>query len=283
MSHQLPDILIFLGRLHVMLVHLPIGFLVLLAALEMLSSHSKLKHATTSNGVIFGLTVPVITVSAACGWLLAWGNNDYDTQLLAWHRWTGTALVPIGFLLWALHWRNHILAYRICLGTVVVLLMLVGHLGASLTHGRDYLFPWATKSTPAQNTVPYAELMEKPMYSAVVQPFFNQSCVSCHGASKSKGGLRLDTAANVLRGGYDGAVVTAGDAQHSDMIERLQAPPDTDDHMPPQGKHQPSFNDVALLQWWINSGASTNKTIAELQPPANIVSILQSLGQPSAK
>ena len=143
MNNFFRDGIEFLGRLHPMLVHLPIGFLIMLALLELLGGHSKLKHATTSNRIIFALAIPVTVFSAACGWLLAW-NGDYETQVLFWHRWTGTALVPLGFLMWWLHWRDHLKAYRVCLAATVVLLAVAGHFGASLTHGSDFLFPWRT-------------------------------------------------------------------------------------------------------------------------------------------
>jgi len=281
MSHPLPGILQFLGRLHVMLVHLPIGFLILLAVLEAFACLPKYKHVAAGNRVIVMLSAVITIVTAGCGWLLSL-TDSYDANALFWHKWLGTALAPVVVLLALLHWKNFFTSYRLCLGVTMILLAVVGHFGGSLTHGPGYLFPWANKSQPLQSTPTYAELMEKPMYSAVVQPFFNDTCVSCHGPAKSKGGLRLDTAAYVFRGGEDGAVITPADSAHSEMIHRILAPADTDDHMPPQGKHQPSFNDIALLEWWIDSGASTNKTIAELHPPPNIVSILQSRGQSSS-
>ena len=42
------------------------------------------------------------------------------------------------------------------------------------------------------------------------------------------------------------------------------AAPDDEDHMPPEGKPQPTADDIALLQWWIDSGAQADKTLAEL-------------------
>ncbi|HEX7469234.1 MAG TPA: c-type cytochrome domain-containing protein [Verrucomicrobiae bacterium] len=287
MNHIFSEIIQFLGRLHPMLVHLPIGFLVLLAALEALGLFPKFKHVTAASRIIVALAIPATVFSAAFGWLLAW-NGDYDTQLLFLHRWTGTSLAPVVILLWWLHWRNWPGAYRACLAVTVILLAVAGHFGASLTHGSDYLFPWKSLTQNgtlggATSQFTYAELMTQPVYSAVVQPVLTKYCVACHGPNKSKGDLKLDTAENLFKGGKDGESVLPGDAANSDLIKRILLPADADDHMPPPGKRQPDYNDLALLQWWIDAGAQTDKTVAELQPPENIVRILQSKGKPAPK
>src|SRR5262249_30758315 len=38
-------------------------------------------------------------------------------------------------------------------------------------------------------------------YGTQIKPILSRHCVSCHGASKPRGGLRLDTAAAALKGG----------------------------------------------------------------------------------
>jgi hypothetical protein len=44
--------------------------------------------------------------------------------------------------------------------------------------------------------------------------------------------------------------------------------------MPPAGKPQLTTNEIALLKWWIDAGAAETKTVAELQPPREILQIL---------
>jgi hypothetical protein len=65
-------------------------------------------------------------------------------------------------------------------------------------------------------------------------------CVSCHSAEKSKGDLRLDTFEMITKGGEAGAALVAGDAKKSPLVARLLLPADHDDHMPPDGKPQPT-------------------------------------------
>jgi hypothetical protein len=51
------------------------------------------------------------------------------------------------------------------------------------------------------------------------------------------------------------------------MIKRLLLPEDSDEHMPPSGKNQPTAGEIALVKWWINVGAPTDKTIEDLRMP----------------
>jgi hypothetical protein len=92
-------------------------------------------------------------------------------------------------------------------------------------------------------------------FSERVAPVLENRCTTCHGPTKQKGGLRLDSPPAILLGGEDGAVVRPGDAPGSELIRRILLPPDDDDHMPPAGKSPPSPADVALLQAWIAAGA----------------------------
>src|SRR5271169_4161882 len=55
-------------------------------------------------------------------------------------------------------------------------------------------------------------------YAKQVKPILTGHCVTCHGAAKPKGGLRLDTAAAALLGGESGPVVVPGRGEESPLI-----------------------------------------------------------------
>src|SRR5437899_12394976 len=55
-------------------------------------------------------------------------------------------------------------------------------------------------------------------YAAQVKPILSRHCVSCHGAAKPRGGLRLDTAAAALKGGKDGPIILPGQGEESPLI-----------------------------------------------------------------
>jgi mono/diheme cytochrome c family protein len=90
-------------------------------------------------------------------------------------------------------------------------------------------------------------------YTLQVKPLLTRHCVSCHGAAKPRGGLRLDTAAAVLKGGKSGAVVVSGHGDESPLIAALRGE-GTTERMPL--KRPPLAEaDINLIQGWIDQGA----------------------------
>jgi YHS domain-containing protein/mono/diheme cytochrome c family protein len=279
-----PEIALFLGRLHVLLLHVPIALIGLLAVLEWLSRLPRFRHANANAGIILALAAPAAIVTAGCGWLLSW-SGGYDAKLLQWHKWTGIATASIAVMAALLYRLDLRKAYRLCVFSSVIVLIVASHFGGSLTHGSDYLVryapgpfrSWLRAPAASQNdrsasaTVPAS----KEVFVTLVQPVFQQNCVACHGPEKTKGHLRLDSFDAILKGGENGPAIVPGKPLDSLLVKRVQLPASSDDHMPPEGKPQPSASDIALLQWWIGAGAPTNKTIAQLKPPPNIGRIIE--------
>ena len=84
-------------------------------------------------------------------------------------------------------------------------------------------------------------------------PVFEKSCIKCHGGSDGeKGGLNLKTHENVMKGGEDGAVVVAGDADNSLLIELIRS-----GEMP---KRAPKLaqEQIDLIARWVTEGALNN-------------------------
>ena len=52
--------------------------------------------------------------------------------------------------------------------------------------------------------------------------------------------------------------------------------------MPPKGKSQLTDDQVLLLEWWINEGASFDKKVAELQADEEVKTVLLTLSDPNA-
>ncbi len=165
---------------------------------------------------------------------------------------------------------------------LLTLILVTGHLGGSLTHGSDYLTkPLADvfgKDTLANAVIkPIPNVQEAYVYSDVVKPILQTKCYSCHGENKQKGKLRMDDSLLLMKGGKDGKVIKAGNAKESEMIKRLLLPVDNEDHMPPKEKSQPSENQIALLDWWINQGAGFGRKVKEVAQPDKIVPVLFAL------
>ncbi len=252
----------FLGHFHPVLLHFPIGFLALLGALEALSLSPRFKHLATANRAIVVLSIPATALTALLGWLLA-SEGGYNPDLLFWHRWTGVALVAATLVLFALHLRPQKTPFRLALAATLALSAASGHFGGGLTHGSDFLTRHAPEpfrswfgpppkpATPTPTHTPGASA-----FTSQVQPILEKYCSACHGPEKSKGDLRVDSLEAILKGGENGASVLPGDPDRSPLLSRCLLPPDHDDRMPPEGKPQPTPDELALLRRWIQAGAS---------------------------
>ncbi|AMV28311.1 Planctomycete cytochrome C [Gemmata sp. SH-PL17] len=86
-----------------------------------------------------------------------------------------------------------------------------------------------------------------------VKPIFAKHCVSCHGAEKSKGGLRLDRKADALQGGDSGKAIAPGKSANSLLIELVTS--DAADRRMPPKKPQLTAAEIATLKRWIDGGA----------------------------
>jgi mono/diheme cytochrome c family protein len=87
-----------------------------------------------------------------------------------------------------------------------------------------------------------------------VRTILAHNCYTCHNATKTKGGLRLDKKEFIFKGGEDGPILVPGNPEKSDMIRRVKLPFGHDDAMPTKGKRL-SKEDVAMLEYWIQQGA----------------------------
>src|SRR5439155_6949354 len=74
-------------------------------------------------------------------------------------------------------------------------------------------------------------------YQRDVRPLVNRRCVACHGALKQKAGLRLDTAARMLRGGDSGPAIEPGKSGESLIVEAISGSEGW--RMPPEGEGEP--------------------------------------------
>ncbi|NNM86186.1 MAG: hypothetical protein HKL96_10580 [Phycisphaerales bacterium] len=276
---------LFFGHFHILLLHLPIGMLLLLAALELLGRFHRFKQVREARGAILTLAALSALATAICGWLLA-SAGGYNATLLFWHRWLGTAVAVFCCATW-LAWRfNRLIIYQCGLWTAVALLLVAAHLGGSLTHGSDYLTEYAPPVI--QRLLGHAprhqatrQVVADPerlvVYRDIISPIFTTDCISCHGPDKQKAGLRLDTFAALMKGSHDGPVIAVGEADRSVLVQRLTLGAGDRHRMPPAGKPGPTNDQIALIRWWIRSGAKPFATVAQLPQTSGVADILDKL------
>ena len=261
----------FFGRLHPIILHLPIGFLAI-AFLMQLTKKEVLRPAigfTLKWGMIASI------VAAASGYFLS-QEGGYNDQILCWHKWSGigTALLSVtAYFLFLKKSRYYFPAFI----SVIITLLATGHFGGSLTHGSDFLWePFQEKE--ARPVIVNAD--EAFVYQDLIKPIFNEKCNSCHNESKNKGDLLLTSEAYILKGGKTGASFIAGNVGNSLMFERIHMNPIEKKHMPPKGKKQLTEDEIKLLEWWVTAGAPFDKKVIEINTPDEIKTILSKILTP---
>lgn len=246
---QLPAWLQVAGRLHPMVLHLPIGFLVLAAVLPLAQQELPNFAYRQVQDLLIHFAALTAAVTAIFGFFLS-REDGYSPELLNWHKWTGVGVSFMSYALLLLVRRGFGRpgGFNAGLAATALVLVVAGHLGSELTHGEGYVLAPVRKHKPVVTE-------ETPLFEAAVVPVLDKYCFSCHNERKSKGELVMTTAEGRRQGGENGDLWRAGDPEGSLLLQRLLLPPDHDDHMPPEGKQQPSAAEIRLIEAWIRAGA----------------------------
>lgn len=279
---QGPELMPFVGRFHPLVVHLPIGVLVLAATLEAatVGSETRREKVDAALGGVLGFLVASAVVAFVVGLLLG-RAGDYPKNLLGKHRMLTLVSVVLSsatLAAYAAHKGRGLAraAYRGLLGLAVVAMSLGGHVGGSLSRGEGYLFQHAPGFVQklAGYTPPKAASAEPPpktseplVWDAVVAPALKEKCGECHSGDKKKGGLKVETIDDLVKGGLSGTSLVPGSADKSLLVERMKLPKDNDDHMPPDDK--PAFTpaELAALTFFIDRGAPKDLKVKDALAP----------------
>lgn len=85
-----------------------------------------------------------------------------------------------------------------------------------------------------------------------IAPVLKQYCADCHLGEKKKGGLSMNTRADILAGSENGKIAEPGKPDDA-LLVKLLTSTDTDDQMPPKGERVPPEK-IAKLKAWIAEG-----------------------------
>jgi YHS domain-containing protein/mono/diheme cytochrome c family protein len=247
----------FAGRLHPLVLHAPIGIAIALLALEGVALLRRQPPAREARLLLAWLFALSAAAAVGSGLVLASEGGHSGTTIQI-HKWTAIGVGVVSLLGALLLSARRAAGYSLCLLAAGAALVPAGHFGASMTHGADFLFePFQPRPDPVFVSNPVdAGAGAGGVYARVVAPILEARCVSCHGADRAKGSLRLDSPEGILRGGELGPALVAGDAATSEMVARMRLPMEHDDHMPPRSKPQPTEAEIAALEAWISAGAS---------------------------
>ncbi|MBB5353332.1 putative membrane protein/mono/diheme cytochrome c family protein [Haloferula luteola] len=277
-----PEWFRFFGRLHPVVLHLPIGMLTLVVLME-LGRIFRRSSASTLWPMFF--TAISAVVAAVFGYLL-WQSQpeDYSGELLESHLRLG--LVFAGLTVLTVVVKSWVEAaggrgapcYWVLLLASGGAMTVASHDGGSITHGKTFLTDeapeplksWMTPP-PKATEIPVWSAEEQPhppkeaqsvvdvkvSYLKHVQPIFDAKCVSCHGPDKAKGKLRMDSYEWLVKGGKEGPAFEPGD-EDSNLLFRVHLPLDDEEHMPPEGKKQMTAEEIEWVTSWILGGAEND-------------------------
>lgn len=260
---KLPFAISWFGHLHPLVLHFPI-VLVLVTIIQYWRNDPNISW-------YLAMTTLLTLISAISGFVLSLDGATKGDLILT-HQWLG---VSVSYLMSGWYWISKqstisALYYKITHTALVGLIVLTGHFGGMITHGKDFL------SFSGKDENEEVALPDDPnIYLHIVQPILDKNCVSCHNQNKSKGELLLTDYTALLQGGKSGQVIDKTDLDKSELIKRIHLLVEEEDHMPPAEEDQLSESDLIVLTEWIKSGADSERMYSEIDVTNPLHSIIQ--------
>ena len=273
----------FLGRFHLLAVHLPIALILLVPVMELVGRDARYSYLRASIPFVLILAFLGATFAAILGWCLA-RSGAYSGPLITQHMWGAASLVFLFWLCCISQGRGgrFEMLYRSALIASVGLVAWTGYRGGQISQGENHLTEFMPQPlrtvlrVPANPVLDGASANDGTFYAARIQPILSAQCMPCHGREKRKGGLQLDSYTALTRGGKDGVVVKAGDIHGSDLYRRITLSPGDDNFMPKGGKPPLSADQVKLIELWIANGASSTARVDSIKDaPSGSGSVLR--------
>jgi mono/diheme cytochrome c family protein len=278
----------FLGRLHPLILHLPIGLifgLCLIEGLSLIIDRGARAWQVCRRAYMMLLSLSCMA-AAATGYILSLEGQN-DGMILTRHKWFGLAVAGLSVLLFLLAASRSFqlkgfgksglrFLVVLCLFSAIVV---TGHLGGQLTHGPHFLSTHAPPALqaflgPAPQDPEPKSPASATAYAALIEPILENHCVFCHGSDRQQSQLAVHTQDALMAGGRAGPAIIAGVPQDSELIKRIQLPLAEVGHMPPEGKSQLSSLQISALQWWVTKGASYDTSLDKNELPQALAGLL---------
>ena len=291
-SSVLNDWLLWLGDLHVMIVHIPIGIFVYVLLMEIFGLFSFGKFKPQLRGALFLNSIfGIIAVAFGYFYFLRgdYGNAPIEFDLngnnMGMHMWLSilfTAFVILAFVskMWAHHQKKWSPFYPLFIIVAAASVGVSAHKGGNLIHTDKDVIGDFTKLkngeslglaeeeiyiVPDVTGIPAGERL---VYSEIVKPILYGKCWECHatadlnplGVDKIKAQLEMTSVEKLLAGGKnqdDFPTLVPGDSEGSEMMVRPNLDTDDDEFMPKGSEDHPekqlTDGEKRILAWWIDN------------------------------
>ena len=133
--------MMLIGRLHPLLVHLPIGIFIIVLLLSVFSMTKKYSFVASSIRFILAAGLISAILSLITGYILSLENSNTSDEVEL-HKWTamGMTLIYAAYYFFCPMLTQYKFPNLFALLIMFIALMITGHQGGSLTHGEDFLF-----------------------------------------------------------------------------------------------------------------------------------------------
>ena len=244
-----------IGRMHPMILHFPIGFIVLLVLANVFRSQLPEEAFEKVNKFLLLLTGFTTVLTALMGFFLSL-EEGYTSEVLSIHKWIGVGVSYLMYLLILFYKKRQV--YQWSLYVSFIGIVIAGHFGAGLTHGINFL----TEPIFTKEEEPFDK--NEPVFTSVIYPILETKCINCHSAEKHKGELDISTLEKLHQGGKNGLLWIGGNPDSSQLISRANLPLEHKKHMPPKGKPQLTDIELSLIKEWIRQGADETISLAAI-------------------
>ena len=287
----LNDWLQWLGDMHLVVLHIPIGIFVYVFTMEIFGLLSFRKFKPRLSGALF-LNSLFAVVAVAFGYFYFLGGDqsaelrwDLEDNKMGMHMWLSIVFaffVILSFVakIWAVHREKWSPFYPFFLLLAAASMTIGAHMGGQLVHpSKDIegdfvkLINGEPLSIDADEVETVADVTDIPakerlVYAEVVKPILQGKCWECHatadlnplGKKKIKGELEMTSVAKLLAGGKGGKklpTLVPGSSADSEMMVRVNLDTDEEDFMPTDKEDEPEMHltdgEKRILAWWIDS------------------------------
>jgi len=140
------DFVFFLGRMHVLFLHIPIGIILVAAILEWLVRRPRFAGLERALTLIWAVAAVAAILAVVTG-LLHVGEGGFDPATAGSHRLFAILTAVGATAVWLLHWKlPEVASLRLVVVVITfVVMILATFYGSRLTHGQRFL----SVSTPA--------------------------------------------------------------------------------------------------------------------------------------
>ncbi|MBA4054440.1 MAG: hypothetical protein C0490_07000, partial [Marivirga sp.] len=196
---QLPLFLQVTGRMHPLVLHFPLVLLFVGIFLEYLGTRKNFQHPAVEKitSYVFYLFALSAAFTALFGFFL-YKEGSYLGEEVMLHKWIGTAVSLLAVLIVWLKESPFVMYYYGTLAVSTIGLVLAGHLGSEVTHGKGFLIePIRNQFQSGIIEVEHAD--SAIVFRDVIQPILNEKCLNCHNLNRAKNDLILTDYESIMK------------------------------------------------------------------------------------